>query len=90
MRSDSRAVNKFRVPKKAWGYWTLVARHVFNKTYQTMIESPDVFRHPEDQKTEIVPEYWKTTAWNAAWMAASVCSRGEKHLLKDLTLRVKG
>jgi hypothetical protein len=88
--SDSRAANKFKVPQKVWGSWTLVARHVFNKTYETMMKSPDNFRHPEDQKTEINLVHWKTIAWNAAWMAASLCSRGEKYLLKDLALSVKG
>lgn len=88
--SDSRAANKFKVPQKTWGSWTLVARHVFNKTYETMLKSPDNFRHPDEAKTEIVPQYWKTTAWNASWIAASLCSKGEKYLLKDLALRVKG
>lgn len=88
--SDSRAPNKFKVPVKAWNSWTLVARHVFNKTFETMQKSPDLFRHPEDALTEINPVYWRTIAWNSAWIAASLCAKGEKYLLKDLTLRVKG
>lgn len=83
--SDARALNKFKVPQKAWGSWTLVGRHTFNKLYETMIESPWVF-HP---KTDVVDE-WKTIAWNAAFIAAGIVSRGERHLLKDITARVKG
>ena len=90
MATDTHVVNRFGVPKKIWNKWTLVGRHVFNKTYEYMIKSPDHFRHPKDQVVEVVQEHWKTTAWNASWMAADVCSRGEKYLLNDLTLKVKG
>lgn len=87
--SDFRAINKFKVPKKVWGSWTLVAKHVFNKLYESMLNDRDFYVH-----TDLVSEYyeiyqWKITAWNAAFMAASICSRGERHLLKDLTERVK-
>lgn len=86
--SDFRVINKFKVPKKAWGSWTLVAKHVFNKTYESMTKEPESFLHPKQTPAPLL-EHFKTTAWNASWIAASICSRGERHLLKDLTERVK-
>lgn len=87
-----RAENKFRVPKKTWGSWTLVARHTFNKLYEHMTEVPDTYVHPNTILLGLMPEdrLWKTTAWNAAWMAASIVSRGERHILADLSNKVKG
>lgn len=87
---DVRALNKFKVPQKTWGSWTIVARHVFNKTYETMIKSPEMFLHTEIAGQGVDDKHWKVTAWNAAWTAASIVSRGERHLLKDLTTRFKG
>ena len=87
-----RAENKFKVPKKMWGSWTLVAKHTFNKLYEDMIKSPDLYHHPKAILAQQVPEkeIWKTTAWNAAFMAACIVSRGERHILKDLSNKVKG
>jgi hypothetical protein len=84
-----RADNKFGVPKKAWGSWTLVARHTFNKTYESMKSNQGMMRH---SKTEsLMPDSeWKVICWNAAWTAASVVSRGERIILADLTNKVKG
>lgn len=86
--TDNRAANKFKVPQKTWGSWTLVARHVFNKTFESMQQDQENFRHPNSLPVD--DKHWKTTAWNAAFIAAMVCSRGERHLLKDLTQKVKG
>lgn len=85
---DARVANRFKVPKKQWGSWTFVAQHTFNKLYETMIDNQDLYRAPGAEPQ--LPELWKITAWNAAWMAASIVSRGERHLLKDLTLRFRG
>lgn len=87
--SDFRVINKFKVRKNVWSGWTLVAKHVFNKTYESMTKDPELFLHPNLVSQPRTPKEWETTAWNAAWIAASVCSRGERHLLKDLTEKVK-
>lgn len=83
--SDARALNKFKVPQKAWGSWTLVGRHTFNKLYETMKDSPWIFL-----KDREAPDDWNVTAWNAAFIAAGIVSRGERHLLKDTTPRLVG
>lgn len=87
-----RAENKFKVPQKMWGSWTLVARHVFNKTYESMIKNPEFFLHTDIIRAGETPSsvHWKVTAWNAAFTAASITSRGERHILADLTNKVKG
>lgn len=76
---DEKVKNLYKVPRKAWGSWTLVGKHVFNKTFIHMKENPDlyIFQH------ELLPDQkWDVVCWNAAFQAASVCSRGERHLLK--------
>lgn len=88
-----RAVNKFKVQQKQWGSWTLVARHTFNKVYESMIRSPDLFLSTNVKENGGLPmdiKDWEVTAWNAAWTAASVVSRGERHILADLSNKVKG
>ena len=84
-----RADNKFKVSQKMWGSWTLVARHVFNKTYESMIRNPEFFLHSSQGGT-VDPKVWKVTAWNAAFTAAGICSRGERHILADLSNKVRG
>jgi hypothetical protein len=88
-----RAANKFKVPLKQWGSWTLVARHTFNKLYESMTMNPDLFLSTKVRETGGLPmdeKDWKVTAWNAAWTAASVVSRGERHILADLSNKMKG
>jgi hypothetical protein len=86
-RSEYKPMNTYYVSKRQWGKWTVVGKHVFNKTYGYMTENPHLFVHP---KAELVlTEHFKTTAWNAAWTAADVCSRGELHLMKSLEVRVR-
>lgn len=60
--------NKFKVPKKKWSKWTQSGRAMFNTLYYTMTENQTVFRHPKEP--EVSRPHWKTTAWNAAWIAA--------------------
>ncbi len=85
-----RAVNEFKVPKKAWESWTLVARHTFNKLYKDMSTNPWVYHHSVLMNSVPNDKHWKVTAWNAAFMAASIISRGERHILADLSNKVKG
>ncbi|MGH8897512.1 MAG: hypothetical protein ACRDZ4_10910 [Egibacteraceae bacterium] len=33
-----------------------------------MLENPSLMRHPKQPPPK--PSYWKTTAWNSAWVAA--------------------
>lgn len=84
--------NKFRVPLKTWGSWTLIGRHVFNKTFQSAMKSQDMFDAYSGklQKVDIPDHQWRTLAWNFAFIAASVTSRGERHLIKDLDERIRG
>lgn len=61
--------NKFRIPKKQWKKWDSTwQKTVFNEVYETMLRNQAMFLHP---KTELIsPARWKTTCWNAAWIAA--------------------
>lgn len=82
---DNNPPNTYKVSRRSWSSWTLVGKHVFNKTFYTMMENQEVFHHPEFIKNggALIDKHWKTVAWNAAYTAADVCSRGERHLLKD-------
>ncbi|HEV8262702.1 MAG TPA: hypothetical protein VGQ19_18350 [Burkholderiales bacterium] len=62
------AVNRHKVPQRQWRKWTLVARKVFNEVYSTMAQNQWTFLHPHQDK--VSKRLWKTTAWNAAWIAA--------------------
>lgn len=69
VKTVSSLKNSHRVPAKQWGRWSAQARRVFNDVYSAMIGDQDMFLHP---KASPLPEtHWKTTAWNAAWTAAS-------------------
>lgn len=61
-------MNIHKVPKKQWRKWDIVGRRVFNMTYELMLENPNLFRHPKDPS--VSARWAKTTAWNAAWIAA--------------------
>src|SRR5690606_26305266 len=90
-RESYRVDNKFKVPKKSWGSWTFVGKHVFNKLYEAMIMNPEFYVHSDvvARNGFVSDKEWKVTAWNAAFMAASIVSRGERHLLKDISTKVK-
>lgn len=60
--------NRYKVPLKKWRKWTDTARRVFNETYSTMVNNQWTFLHPQQEK--ISRRMWRTTAWNAAWIAA--------------------
>lgn len=60
--------NRYCVPANPWRRWSARARHVFNEIYTAMMASPELYWHPKGQK--IPRKHWKTTAWNAAWIAA--------------------
>jgi hypothetical protein len=85
---DDKPVNRFKVSKKMWSRWTLVGRHVFNKTYETMRDNQDVMKSNKTQG--ILDPEWDVIAWNAAFTAADVCSRGERHLIDHVIKEIKG
>lgn len=60
--------NLYRVQKKQWRKWSTAARKVFNETYRFMMRNPNLMLHPKQEPPK--PVHWKTTAWNAAWIAA--------------------
>lgn len=67
--------NKYKVNKRRWKKWSPLARKVFNETYFLMKRNRDVFLHPK----AVAPSqaHWKTTAWNAAWIAADAVKENE-------------
>jgi hypothetical protein len=60
--------NRYKVPLKKWRKWGASARRVFNETYSAMANNQTTFLHPQQDK--ISRRLWRTTAWNAAWIAA--------------------
>lgn len=60
--------NLYHVPVKKWRKWTAQARQVFNEVYSAMTNQQWMFLHPGVEK--VSKRMWKTTAWNAAWIAA--------------------
>lgn len=64
--------NKYKVPEKIWRKWTPLGKSTFNYLYGTMWSSQSFFKHPD--APVIMSRHWKTTAWNAAWIAADGAS----------------
>ncbi len=60
--------NMWKVPRAQWKKWGIAQRHVFNDVMGTMMKNPKLFQHPK--AAPVTEPHWKTTAWNAAWMAA--------------------
>jgi hypothetical protein len=67
-RTQSRG-NLYHVPVKQWNKWSPAARQVFNDVHSSMSRNQHFFIHPKQEKAS--RSHWKTTAWNAAWTAAS-------------------
>lgn len=63
------AGNKFEVDADVWSGWSETAQRVFNYLFWYMLQNQDLFKHPKAPLLE--HEQWKTTAWNAAWVAAN-------------------
>jgi hypothetical protein len=60
--------NLYKVPKKVWGRWSDLRKQTFNRVYRLMSGDQELFSHP---KADVVPAaHWKTTSWNAAWIAS--------------------
>ncbi len=62
------AKNVHKVPKRQWRKWGKLGQRVFNRLYGQMARSPEHFRHPD--AVPVARAHWRTTAWNAAFIAA--------------------
>lgn len=62
--------NVYRVDAKTWGRWGQVARGQFNQLYGLMAGNMSFFVHPKFPMKFVSRFIWKTTAYNAAYMAA--------------------
>jgi hypothetical protein len=60
--------NIYKVPKKQWKKWAEVEQELFNALNRFMEDNQNLCLHPS--VAPLLDEHWKTTAWNAAWMAA--------------------
>lgn len=85
-KRDSRVYNTHRVPRRQWNKWSLVAHHVFNKTYEEMVRMGPAVCAPQ-MKAEVTEKDWNTISWNAAFTAAGITTRGE-FLLFDRILKI--
>lgn len=64
--------NRYKVAVSKWRQWTRSGRMTFNYVYGLMYGDQSLFIHPKAVVQK--PAYWKTTCWNAAWMAADAAS----------------
>lgn len=60
--------NLYHVPLRQWRKWGPIGRQVFNELYSAMAGNQELFLHPHAEK--LSKRMWRTTAWNAAWIAA--------------------
>lgn len=72
--------NKNRVPVSQWRKWDEAERSLFNTLYSYMYDNMELFLHPKQKAPEHL--HWKTTAWNAAWIAADEL-RAKRKASKD-------
>lgn len=68
--------NIYKVSKKQWKKWNPQEQTLFNELHWYMIENQHLFKHPLGAAQ--VDKIWKTTAWNAAWMAADILREKRK------------
>ena len=73
-------MNCYGVRDSVWKKWSRNARLVFNITYAFIIDNQDLMVHPNTKK--VLRYQWKTTAWNAAWIAANATDGYETKVLK--------
>lgn len=67
------ATNVNRVQQRQWRKWDKAARIVFNAVYRFMRHNQALATHPDAAKVPL--KHWRTTAWNAAWVAADAANR---------------
>lgn len=66
------ARNVHRVPRDEWKRWGPEGQALFNHLYTMMRDNMSLFLHPRAPVPKL--REWKTTAWNAAWEAATFTS----------------
>jgi hypothetical protein len=66
-------VNKFKVPAKQWRKWDASAQKLFNYVFKVMASDQQLFLHP--QSALHAKRLWRTTCFNAAWIAADAHMR---------------
>lgn len=81
----SLTANPNRVPAKQWRRWSPTARAIFERVYAFMLENPGLMQHPRQPSP--APAHWKTTAWNAAWIAADACDDTIPTTIETVTRR---
>ncbi len=64
--------NLFRVHSSQWRKWSTAGHKTFNGLYSAMLTGSQHFAHPKQDKIPL--RRWKTTCWNAAWIAADLAS----------------
>ena len=62
------ARNCYNVNYRVWGRWSKEAQAVFNRSYKFYIKDKQFMIHPKADVPTLT--HWRTTAWNAAWIAA--------------------
>ena len=60
-------INKYKVDAEQWKAWGPLGQRVFNGVFFSMGQQR-TFIHPDAWPHET--KHWKTTRWNAAWVAA--------------------
>lgn len=60
--------NPYKVPGGQWKKWNKQEQDLFNDLLSFSLSNPVLMNHPMAPAT--YEPYWKTVAWNHAWMAA--------------------
>lgn len=68
LKTPLQQTNHHKVGASQWRKWPDIAQRVFNATYEELLANQHLLLHPKADPSR--DEYWKTTAWNAAWIAA--------------------
>lgn len=74
-RDNPMATNTYRVSSKSWKQWSPQAKAVFNSVFGYMRDNQENFLHPKAPALPAIQ--WRTTAWNAAWIAADAVDEVE-------------
>lgn len=69
--------NLYGVSKRQWKKWNDSEQGLFNELYGYMYENQRLFIHPAANAVTL--SHWKTTSWNAAWMAADILRAERKN-----------
>lgn len=60
--------NIYKVPGSQWKKWNEQEKNLFNSLISFSLSNAHLMQHP--MSPALTDEYWKTIAWNHAWMAA--------------------